>query len=324
MSATPDRLDVSVVIPVYGRVGDLRRLLSEFSAVLRERGDSFEFLLVAEDGNEPYADLVRTIQADDPDTVSVVLLPKFFGEATALAAGFDQARGRTIVTSAAFFQVEPNGLAEALDEIGRGKADLLIGRRHPRRGSLLNRFQSQVFHWAVRLITSTPFRDINCGFRVMSRDVAEQLNLYGDLHTFLPILALNLGFRVEEIRLEQHPEDQPKKIYGPGVLLRRLLDILTVLFLTKFTRRPLRFFGAIGLLLFGAGFAITLYLGVYRILGFGGIADRPLLLLGILLMVLGVQSISIGLLGEIIIFTYSRDLKEYRVVEVIEKTQHAG
>ncbi len=153
--------------------------------------------------------------------------------------------------------------------------------------------------------------------RISSHEAAggRSAQLYGDLHRFIPIIARTLGFRVTEVNVEQHDDDRPTKLYGPAVYSRRILDILTVFFLVNFTRRPLRFFGLIGLGLLVVGGGITLYLGIYRLLGMGGIADRPLLLLGILLAVLGFQSISIGLLGELIIYTHARKMRTYRIAE---------
>ncbi len=137
------------------------------------------------------------------------------------------------------------------------------------------------------------------------------------MHRFIPILADKCGFKIKEVKAKQRKEDVALRIVGPGIFVRRLLDILTVFFIIKFTMKPLRFFGLIGIMLFGIGGIVSGYLAFYRLLGFGGIADRPLLLLGVILMVLGVQTLSIGLLGEIIIFTHAKDVKEYRVEEYL-------
>jgi hypothetical protein len=168
-------------------------------------------------------------------------------------------------------------------------------------------------------MTSTHFHDISCGLKGMKKKVFEEINLYGDLHRFIPILADKCGFKIKEIEVKQRKEDSVLRLVRTGIYVRRLLDILTIFFVTKFTMKPLRFFGLIGMALFGIGGAITGYLGLYRLFGFGGIADRPLLLLGVILMVLGVQTLSIGLIGEIIIFTHARDVKEYNVEEYLEK-----
>ena len=198
------------------------------------------------------------------------------------------------------------------------KNDLVISWRYPRIDSWFNRVQARVFHWTIRMLTGTGYHDVSCGLRAMKRQVAEEIQLYGDLHRFIPLLAYQRGFKVKEITVRQSPLDSMRRIYRPGVYLRRLLDILTLFFLFKFTQKPLRFFGLVGSSLFGAGVLTTAYLGLYRLLGFGAISGRPLLILGVLLMVLGVQLFSIGLLGEIIIFTHARDVKEYQIKEILE------
>lgn len=308
---------VSVIVPVVERRGDLTAIHREFAAELARLGCDGEFVFVVDGGQRDCVPELKRLKAERGDEVRVLVLGKSFGEAAALAVGIERARGKTIVTVASYFQVGPEGLAESLREIERGGADVVVGRRHPRSDAFLNRAQARIFHGLVGRLTGTRFHDISCGFRVMSRAVAEELTLYGDLHRFIPVLAANRGFGVRELALPQRPEDRAMRFAGGGIYLRRLLDLLTVFFLMKFTRKPLRFFGLIGSAAFAVGGAITLYLGVYRILGFGGISDRPLLLLGVLLLVLGVQSVSIGLLGEIIIFTHARRVSEYRVAEIL-------
>ena len=223
-----------------------------------------------------------------------------------------------ILTLSAYFQIEPYETHKILHKLSEDGLDLVISSRYPRMDSLFNRAQAKVFHWLIGMLTGTKFRDISCGLRAMRRRVAVEVQLYGDLHRFFPLLARQKGFKVEEISLRQSPSDAQRRVYNPGVYLRRLLDILTLFFLFKFTKKPLRFFGLIGSGLLGAGAAITGYLGIYRLLGLGAIADRPLLILGVLLMVLGIQLFSIGLLGELIIFTHARDVKEYQIEEVLE------
>ena len=167
-------------------------------------------------------------------------------------------------------------------------------------------------------MTGTDFGDISCGFRVLRRSVAKTVDIYGGLHRFVPILALRAGFAVRELDLTQRQEDLETRYYGLALYLKRILDVLTVFFLLKFTHRPLRFFGSVGLLLSLLGAAVTGYLGIYRLLQIGPIAGRPLLLLGVLLILLGIQMLSIGLIGEIIIFTHSRQIREFRVAEIFE------
>lgn len=309
--------EISIVVPVVERYGDLASIYREFSGELDRLGRSYEFLFVVDSGQRDCLAALKALKREAGDRVAIVVFGKSFGEAAALSIAIERARGQTLVTLASYFQVGPEGLEDALARVEGGESDLIVGRRHPRADPFLNRVQARVFHALAGGITGTSFSDVSCGFRVLRRDTAKDLTLYGDLHRFIPILAAHRGFTVREIPLAHRVEDRSMRYAGAGIVLRRLLDLLTVFFLIKFTRKPLRFFGLIGSVAFGIGLLITLYLGLYRILGFGGIADRPLLLLGALLMVLGVQSISIGLLGEIIIFTHARRVSEYRIAEIL-------
>jgi hypothetical protein len=227
------------------------------------------------------------------------------------------ARGANIVTVPAYFQVQPSAIQRMLKELIEQEQDLVIARRYPRIDSLFNRFQSRVFHVLIRLLIGTDYQDISCGLRVMRRKVAQEIRLYGDLHRFLPLLAHQRGFKIAEVPVQQSPHDTKRRVYSPGVYLRRLLDIVTLFFLYKFTKKPLRFFGLLGSGVFFAGAILTGYLGVERLLGVP-LASRPLLILGVLWMVFGVQLFSIGLLGEIIIFTHAHDVLEYHTEEILD------
>ncbi|MES1245329.1 MAG: glycosyltransferase [Acidobacteriota bacterium] len=311
--------EVSVVIPVVERYGDLRQLYEEFAAELERLGRPAEFLFVVDDSQRGALPVLRALQEESAGEILIVTMGGAFGESAALTLGMEKARGETILTLASYFQVDPRGLAGAFDALERldGGADLVVGRRHPRIDSTFNRLQSRLFHSVVSRLTGTRFHDISCGFKLMRRRVARELNLYGGLHRFVPLLALSRGFTVKEIPLRQRDEDRGTRYHGTGAYLGRMLDILTVFFLTRFTRTPLRFFGLLGTALFFLGFGIDLIAVVQRAVADQGLADRPILLLGVLLMVLGVQTLSLGLIGEIIIFTHARNIREYRVAEVI-------
>jgi glycosyltransferase involved in cell wall biosynthesis len=311
--------EVSVVIPIVERYGDLRQLYHEFAAELERLGKPAEFIFVVDESQRGalpvLRELQRELQGESGSEILIIALGGAFGESAALTLGLERARGEKILTLASYFQVDPRGLADAFNALET--ADMVVGRRHPRIDSMLNRVQSRLFHSAVGRLTGTHFHDISCGFRLMKRRVSRELNLYGGLHRFIPLLALSRGFTVKEIPLRQRDEDRATRYPGTGVYLGRLLDILTVFFLTKFTRTPLRFFGLLGTGLFAAGFVIDLIAVVQRAVTDQGLADRPILLLGVLLMVLGVQTLSLGLIGEIIIFTHARNVREYQVAEVI-------
>lgn len=307
-------VEVSVVVPVVEPVEDLTELFRDYAAALRETQRSFELVFVLDDRFRHLVDPLRELKRDNPE-VRIVVMGRSLGEAAALKAGASQARGSVLLTLAAHLQVESGGVRELLKELDQGY-DLVVIRRHPRIDSLFNRLQSRVFHGIIRLLTGSKFRDLTCGSRAMRAEVFDELHLYGDFHRFIPILARQAGFRVKEVDVSQRVEDSRTRLLGPTSYLAGSLDILTLFFLTRFAHKPLRFFGTLGAATFGVGFAISAYLAFYRLMEYGGVADRPLLLLGILMMVFGVQSISIGLVGEIVIFTRARE-EEYRIETVL-------
>jgi glycosyltransferase involved in cell wall biosynthesis len=312
--------DVSVVIPVVERYGDLEQIYNEFAAELARLGRTAEFLFVVDEQLRDAVPALRRIQARTTQEVVIILLGGPFGASAALTTGLTRARGERVVTLASYFQVEPSGLGPALEALDGG-VDLVVGRRYPRIDSLFNRVQSRLFHGIVHHLTGTDFHDVSCGFKVMKKRVARDLNLYGGLHRFIPLLALHRGFAVREIHVPQRQEDRPMRYHGTGTYLGRLLDILNIFFLTKVTRTPLRFFGLLGAGLFALGFLIDLVVAIEKVFFATGLSDRALLLLGVLLMVLGVQTLSLGLVGEIIIFTHARNAREYKVAEIIRSPQ---
>jgi glycosyltransferase involved in cell wall biosynthesis len=307
-------LDVSVVVPVVELVDDLTALFRDYSAALREMERSFEFIFVLDGRFRQLVKPLRELKRDNPE-VRIVVMGRSFGEAAALKAGVSQARGSVLMTLASCFQVDSGGVRELLTKLDEGY-DLVVTRRHPRIDSRFNRLQSLVFHGVARLLTGSKFRDMTCGSRAMRSEVFDELHLYGNFHRFIPILAMRAGFRVKEVDVPQRKEDSRARVFNLTIHLAVLLDLLTLFFLTRFAHKPLRFFGTLGAAVFSVGFVISAYLALYRLLGYGGIANRPLLLLGILLIVFGVQSISIGLVGEIVIFTHARE-KEYRIEKVL-------
>ena len=316
MTTDPHKKDVniSVVVPVVERFDDVEAVYKSYSETLNQRGISFEFVFVVDGGEDR---VIRVLEGfvDKGEPIRIVSLPALFGESTALTVGFEQARGEYLITLPAYFQTAPEGIHKVIDLLYKG-IDLVVTKRWPRIDTWVNRLQTRCFSFLTKQLTGIHLTDFGSGLRGLHRQVARELQIYGDLHRFLPLLAYQKGFRVVEVNIPQHPADGSRRIYRPGVYVRRILDLLTVMFLFKFTKKPLRFFGLIGAGLFASGFVISLVLAIEKLLGGTALADRPLLVLGILLMVLGVQVGSIGLLGEIIIFTHARKFKDYTIRKV--------
>ena len=294
--AGADARFVSVVVPVVERADDLTELYRSFSAALDGQGEEYEFVFVFDGGFAPPAELLALSQ--QRESVRLLRFARTFGETAALRLGIERSRGDVILTLPAYFQVTPEGVITLLAALN-DENDLVVANRWPRIDSWLNRVQSVAF---------------NCGVRVMRRSVAEGLPLYGDLHRFIPALALREGYRVAEVAVPQHPGNARTRLYGPGVYARRLLDLAAFFFLAKFTEKPLRFFGLVGSGFFAAGAITSLVLLVSRLQG-QGIANRPLLLLAVLLLALGVQLLGLGLVGEIIVHLRAPHRRAYRVRE---------
>jgi glycosyltransferase involved in cell wall biosynthesis len=307
----PDPGLISVIVPVVERADDLLAVYRAFAKELEARPEDHEFLFVFDGRFTPPPELVAL--AAENRRIRLLRFARPFGETAALRLGIEKSGGDLLVTLPAYFQVQPEGIRRLLDAADGG-ADMVVASRSPRLDSWLNRAQSRLFHSIVAGVSDQRFHDMACGVRVMRRSVAEALPLYGDLHRFIPALALREGFRVEEVSVPQHPGDARTRVYRPGVYLRRLLDIAAFFFLAKFTEKPLRFFGLVGALFVGIGAALSLVLFIQRIEG-QGIANRPALLLAVLFMALGVQLVGLGLVGEIIVHLRAPHRRAYRVRE---------
>ena len=302
---------ISVVVPVVERAEDLLAVYQAFARELNARRLEHEFLFVFDGRLTPSAELLALARANDG--VRILRFARQFGETAALQLGIEKSRGDLIITLPAYFQVQPEGIHLLLDAVSAG-ADMVVANRSPRLDSWLNRMQSRAFQSIVGGVSEQRFHDMACGVRVMRRSVAEALPLYGDLHRFIPALALREGFRVDEVAVPQHPGDARMRVYGPGIYLRRLLDIAAFFFLAKFTEKPLRFFGLVGSLFIAGGTGLSLVLLIQRVEG-QGIANRPALLLAVLFLALGVQLIGLGLVGEIIVHLRAPHRRAYRVRE---------
>jgi len=321
------KVEISLVCPVGRNATDLEANHREFAEAIASSGRTAEFIYVVGVPRRETIDQLARIR-DDRHHVRVFRMARGFGEATAMQIGFRRARGKYILTIPDRPQIEARVLLEVLDLLDQGH-EVIVTRRWPRTDALLNRIQARVFHFLVRQAVKQQFHDLTCGVRGFTREAALKLDLYGDHHRFIPVIATRHGYRVLEINGAQHEKNRALRLQPLGVYARRLLDILNILFLARFTRKPLRFFGLIGLIGGLIGFAVTGYLAVQRLLGYTPLADRPLLLLGVLLIVLGVQVTAIGLLGEIIIFFASKrdtpEVGELLTLSADEASQtHAG
>ncbi|HSG66752.1 MAG TPA: glycosyltransferase [Gammaproteobacteria bacterium] len=308
----------SIVVPVGRRVDELGELIAGYAEALAAAGATHELIVVLDGRKDELRDEVSRLHLPG-SALKIVQLSKEFGESAALSAGIDEAGGELIVTLPAYWQVDLTELPKLLAAL-QPDDDMLIAVRWPRQESFFRRMRREAFHGLFKLITRATYRDLGCGVRLMRRAVVAEIPLYGDQHRFFPALAARRGFRVREVELRQSPRDIFRGRYRVREYLHRFLDLLTVFFLVRFTKKPLRFFGSIGLIAAGLGCLFVAILVVQRMFFETALADRPALLLASLLIVLGVQTFSLGLIGELIIFTHAKDMKEYAVRRIIERS----
>lgn len=306
-------LEISVLVPVLDEEETVEELARRASEVLDDTGRSFEIIFV-DDGSRDRT-VERVLEARRRDArVKLVELRRNFGKAAALSAGFDHSRGEIIITIDGDLQDDPAEIPRLLNTLEDGELDLVSGWKRRRRDPLTKRFSSRLFNWVTRTLARVELHDFNSGFKAYRREVLEQVAVYGELHRYIPVLASRRGFEVGEIVVRHHPRRHGKSKYGWDRFYKGLLDLITVLFITRYTRRPLHLFGLLGLLLLGSGFVINLYLAILWFQG-EGLSNRPLLLLGVLLMVMGVQVLTTGLLGEMITLKNFRRRDSYSVKE---------
>jgi hypothetical protein len=313
---TQPHLDVSVIVPVQAADAEVEQVFTALGSELDREGKSWECIFVF-DGvrGRAYAE-AESLAERHGTRLKIIALKVAFGESVCLSAGFERAQGRLILTSPQYVQVDPLEIRAMLAAIDGG-ADFVTPWRKPRIDPRLNRIQSACFNWVIRQIIRMDFHDLNCYFRAFRREVLDEVSVYGDMYRFLPVIAHRKGFRVVEVPVRHLKEWGEAHFYGLGVYVRRFLDVVGVMFLTKFTHRPLRFFGSLGALILLVGLVILTIITVQWVLG-AGLYNRPILLVGILFAVLGVQVIGFGLVGEIIIYSQARNLREYRVERIYE------
>jgi glycosyltransferase involved in cell wall biosynthesis len=313
--APGEPLDVSVLVPVKDEAATVEELSLRVAEVLDALGKSFEIVFIDDGSRDGTPERVRAAHHRDP-RVKLLRLRRNFGKAAALCAGIDRARGRVVVTMDGDLQDDPEEIPRFLETLEGQGLDLVSGWKKHRRDPLSKRWPSRLFNGVTRRLAQVDLHDFNCGFKAYRREVLEQVAIYGELHRYIPVLAARRGFAVGEIEVRHHPRRHGASKYGWDRFYKGLLDLLTVLFITKYTRRPLHLFGLIGLACLGAGVVINGYLvAQWAAAGGVGLSNRPLLLLGVLLMLVGMQVLTTGLLAEMITFKQFRRRDSYAVKE---------
>lgn len=289
---------VSVVVPVFNERGTLEQLHREVSEVLQGLGCTLDLIFIDDGSTDGSADVMRRLAAADP-RVRVFTFRSNQGKADALNVGFEAATGDAVITMDADLQdrpVEIPRLLEALEE-----TDLVSGWKRRRNDPLGKTLPSRFFNYVTAKVSGVPLHDFNCGLKAYRREVVQELDLYGEMHRFIPVIAARRGFRVSELAVEHAPRTWGRSKYGFTRLFKGAFDLLTVVLLTRFETRPLHFFGAIGLALSSLGFGILVYMSYLRLVVHATIGNRPLLFLGIVLLLAGIELLSAGLVGELVV-----------------------
>ena len=310
----PERVAVTAVVPVYDEVESLEAFHVELVGALPAWGiEPVEVLYIDDGSTDGTAELLEKLHADRPDLVRVVTLRRNFGKSGALAAGFAHARGDVVVTLDADGQDVPTEAPKLIEELDRGY-DVVGGWRHSRRDRATKRAASRWYNATTRWLTGMRLHDFNTGMKAYRREVVRELPLYGEFHRFVPVLAHDLGFRVGEVAVEHRPRQAGRsKFRSVWRFPKTMLDLMTVLFLTRFADRPLYLFGAAGLVLSLGGFVALAYLAAIKLFTGAGIGTRPLLQLGALALLIGVQLVGIGFLADVVRHANAGREPSYRV-----------
>jgi glycosyltransferase involved in cell wall biosynthesis len=312
---------ISVVIPLYNEEENVRELYSRLKRSMDFCGRGYEVLFVDDGSTDSTFGILREIQSGD-SRVKVLSFRRNFGQTAAFAAGFDYACGEIIITLDGDLQNDPDDIPKLLEAM-KGN-DIVSGWRKKRKDPFLSRkLPSVIANWLISKVTGVELHDYGCSLKAYRKDVIKNLKLYGEMHRFIPAVAKWYGVKIAEVETTHHPRLRGVSKYGISRTMRVILDLITVKFLLSFSTKPLQFFGPVGLASGAAGFFISLYLSLQKILAGADIGGRPLLLLGVLLIVVGIQFIGMGLLGEMVVRVYHETQKKpiYVVREVLGSAQ---
>jgi glycosyltransferase involved in cell wall biosynthesis len=317
--AAEENLDLSLVIPVYNEAANLSELHGEIADSCRNLGKSYEILFVDDGSEDDSLSVLKELLKKDA-RIRIIQLRKNFGQTAALSAGFDHARGKIIITLDADLQNDPQDFGLLIEKIEEGY-DLVSGWRAKRKDRFVSRrLPSISANWLISKLTRVKLHDYGCTLKAFRKEIIKHIKLYGELHRFIPAIASNIGVSIAEVKVNHRKRLRGKSKYTVWRFPKVILDLLTVKFLLSYSTRPLQIFGILGLISGAIGGIIGLWLAYVRLIRLEGISGRPLLFLSILLIVIGFQFITLGLLAEIMVRAYheSTEKRIYFVREIIQ------
>jgi glycosyltransferase involved in cell wall biosynthesis len=308
-------MTISVVVPLYNEEENIAELHGKVKKVLEATGEEYEIIFIDDGSTDRTLELLQEIQTGD-DRVIVLSFRRNFGQTAAFAAGFDYASGDVIVTMDGDLQNDPDDIPKFLVAIKDN--DVVSGWRKKRKDPFFSRkLPSVMANWLISRVTGVKLHDYGCSLKAYRREVIKNLKLYGEMHRFIPAVANLYGVKIAEVETVHHPRLKGKSKYGISRTVKVVLDLITVKFLLSFSTRPLQFFGPMGLVSGSIGFLISLYLSIEKVFAGKDIGGRPMLLLGALLIIVGIQFIGMGLLGEMMVRVYHETQK--KPIYVIKK-----
>ena len=317
-----DKIDISVIIALTknNTHDNIPELYHAYKKSIEETGLNFEFIYVTDRSSQNILDELFKLK-DNGEDIEIIELAKWFGDAAALNAGYEQSSGKMILTLPGYRQIDEKELPAFISSFK--SVDMLVAVRARKKDNFFHRLQAKFFHYLVRLTLGMNFKDLGCIVRLFDRELLNKIYIYGDQLRFFPLLASRSGFKVNEYNMSQYYTDLSKRVYSLPHYASRIVNFISIFFLIKFTKKPLRFFGVPGIIIFTLGSLMALYLFIERVIFSIGLADRPIVLVSILLIVFGIQLFAIGLVAEIIIFTHSKDSKDYIIESVFHKEEKA-
>ena len=307
-------MDVSIIIPLLNEEESLGELYSIISEVMDKNSLSYEICFVDDGSTDKSLDVLKELRQNNKN-IKILSFRKNYGKSAALSEGFKLARGEYIITMDADLQDDPAEIPNLINKLNEG-FDMVSGWKKKRNDPLTKTIPSKFFNYTTSLLTGIKIHDFNCGLKAYRKEVIKEIPVYGELHRYLPVLAHWRGFRVGEIIVQHHPRKYGVTKFGWRRLFHGFFDLLTVLFITRYRQKPLHLFGSVGLASLTTGFTILIYLSILWLQGYG-IGDRPLLILGLLLVIVGMQSFSLGLIGEMITNSSDEEIS-YSIREKIE------